>query len=204
MLEPTFTALGEGAVMVRTPLARELLADLHEHPVPGISEVVPALNVVTVLFRPEVLDGAALEKNLQGRLSQLRPQPAEGGRHLTIPVQFNGPDLSWCAETAGQSVEAFIDGLCGVDLTVAFLGYTPGFAFLTGLPERLRMPRLSAPRERVAPGSVALGGPWAGVYPRETPGGWRIVGSTAIKLFDLSRPQPVWWQAGDTVRFSRD
>ena len=63
------------------------------------------------------------------------------------------------------------------------------------------MPRLASPRERVPAGSVALGGPWAGVYPRETPGGWRLIGHTDVALFDLARPDPVWWRAGDRVRF---
>lgn len=203
MRRHTFTRLGEAALMVQSPLARELLVSLHESPLAGVTEVVPALNVVTVLFQPEVLEAATLQEQLNARLHGLTPQPPEAGRHLVLPVTFDGPDLAWCAEFTGQSVEAFLDEVCSVPLTVAFLGYTPGFAFLTGLPQRLQMPRLSAPRERVPAGSVALGGPWAGAYPLATPGGWRLVGRTAIQLFDLSRADPVWWQPGDVVRFQR-
>lgn len=200
---PYFTPLGDAALSVQTPLARELLADLSERPLSGVLEAVPALNVLTVLYDPLALSEASLQEALEERLSWLLPAPPSGAREIVIPVQFGGPDLAWCAERTGQSEAEFIGELCQTPLEVAFLGFTVGFAFLTGLPPHLQMPRLSAPRERVPAGSVALGGPWAGVYPRPTPGGWRIVGHTDAALFDLSRPEPVLWQAGDRVRFAR-
>lgn len=201
-----FTPVGDAALMVSTPLARELLLSCQDAPLPGVTEVVPALNLVTMLFDPLVTTAGELGQVIRTRLPGLSALPAgEGeGRSLLLPVQFGGPDLEWCAGFTGQTVTAFIEEVCALPFTVAFLGYTPGFAFLTGLPAHLQMPRLSAPRERVPAGSVALGGPWAGVYPTETPGGWRIIGSTTVKLFDLNRPEPVWWQPGDTIRFTRD
>ncbi|RJF71358.1 allophanate hydrolase subunit 1 [Deinococcus cavernae] len=199
-----FAPLGDSALTVSTPLARELLLSCQAAPLSGVLEAVPALNVVTLLFSPLETTATELRDAVQARLSTLSPLPVGEGRALHLPVRFGGPDLAWCADFTGQTVDRFVDELCSLPLTVAFLGYTPGFAFLTGLPAHLQMPRLSAPRERVPAGSVALGGPWAGVYPTETPGGWRIVGSADVKLFDLTRADPVWWHPGDSVRFSRE
>lgn len=206
-VEVSFTRLGDAALAVGTPGARALLESLRHSPLPGVEEVVPALHLLTLLFDPLRLDAAELEAALQARLASLDltgPAQADTVRTLVVPVRFGGevgPDLAWCAAHAGLSEAAFVEALCGAPLEVAFLGFTPGFAFLTGLPPELRMPRLDAPRERVPAGSVALGGPWAGVYPSATPGGWRIVGRTDLRLFDLSRPEPVPWRAGDRVRF---
>ncbi|GAA0507132.1 allophanate hydrolase subunit 1 [Deinococcus depolymerans] len=204
-VEASFTWLGDSALVVGTPHARALLDELRARPLPGVQEVVPALHLLTLLFDPLQSDGATLEAGVRARLLALRqPDPADGAaRTLVVPVRFGGPggpDLGWCAARAGLDAAAFVQALCRTPLEVAFLGFTPGFAFLTGLPPELRMPRLDAPRERVPAGSVALGGPWAGVYPRGTPGGWRIVGVTDLNLFDLSRPEPVPWRAGDRVR----
>ena len=195
------TPLGDAALEVRSARVRELLADLSARPLPGVWEAVPALDVLTVLYDPLAVEAEDLAIRLTARLADLCPQQAEEGQTHVLPVTFAGTDLAWCAAHAGLSVPDFVQALCSVTLTVAFLGFTPGFAFLTGLPEGLQMPRLTTPRERVPAGSVALGGPWAGVYPRETPGGWRLVGRTEVALFDLQRPAPVLWQAGDRVRF---
>lgn len=208
-VEVSFTRLGDAALAVGTPGARALLESLRHSPLPGVEEVVPALHLLTLLFDPLRLDAAELEAALRARLETLdtgagTASAAGERRTLVVPVRFGaevGPDLAWCAAHAGLSEAAFVEALCGAPLEVAFLGFTPGFAFLTGLPPELRMPRLDGPRERVPAGSVALGGPWAGVYPSATPGGWRIVGRTDLRLFDLSRPEPVPWRAGDRVRF---
>lgn len=195
------TPLGDAALVVRSALAAGLRADLAARPLPGVRETVPALNVLTVLYDPLRTGPDALTAALRGRLAGLGLAEAPPGRLHLLPVTFGGPDLGWCAGQAGLDGPGFIRALEGVTLTVAFLGFTPGFAFLTGLPPHLQMPRLPTPRERVPAGSVALGGPWAGVYPRQTPGGWRIVGRTGVPLFDLGRPQPVLWEPGDRVRF---
>lgn len=198
---PSIQRLGDAALVVRSPLAQELLTDLGARPLPGVRETVPALNVLTVLYDPLTVEAEVLTTALRDRLARLTPGEEAKTRTHVLPVTFGGPDLAWCAAHAGLGVADFVQAVCEVPLTVAFLGFTPGFAFLTGLPEGLRMPRLDAPRERVPAGSVALGGPWAGVYPQETPGGWRLVGRTDAVLFDLHRPEPVLWRAGDRVRF---
>lgn len=195
------TPLGDAALVVRSALAPGLRANLAARPLPGVRETVPALDVLTVLYDPLGTGPEALAAALHERLAGLQLAEAAPGRLHLLPVQFGGPDLGWCAGRLGLDEPGFIRAVQEVTLTVAFLGFTPGFAFLTGLPPHLQMPRLPTPRERVPAGSVALGGPWAGVYPRETPGGWRIVGRTGVPLFDLGRPEPVLWGPGDRVRF---
>ncbi|PTA68418.1 5-oxoprolinase subunit B family protein [Deinococcus arcticus] len=198
---PTFTPLGDAALVVYTPQARALVSRLTQQPPPGLLDAVPALGQVTLLFDPLRTDAGPLAQAVRRLLATGSAEPAHPGRRLTIAVTFGGPDLPWCAAHAGLSEAAFIQALCAAPLEVAFVGFTPGFAFLTGLPPGLQMPRLAAPREQVPAGSVALGGPWAGVYPRATPGGWRLVGHTAFQPFDLARAEPVPWRAGDRVRF---
>ena len=199
---PRFEVLGDAALVVYSRRAQALRASLLSSPLPGVRETVPALNVLTVLFDPLYMEPSDLEAALRTRLALLNEEGGRAGRDVIIPVVFDGEDLAWCAAHVGLSIPAFVDALCGLPLEVAFLGFTPGFAFLTGLPPAFQMPRLTTPRERVPAGSVALGGPWAGVYPRETPGGWRLVGHTDAPLFDLSRPEPLLWQPGDHVRFA--
>lgn len=198
---PRFELLGDAALVVHSRRAQALRASLLASPLPGVRETVPALNVLTVLFDSLLVQPDEVETALHSRLRHLDDEDSGVGRDLIIPVTFDGEDLTWCAAHVGLSVPAFVEALCGLSLEVAFLGFTPGFAFLTGLPPRFQMPRLTTPRERVPAGSVALGGPWAGVYPRETPGGWRLIGHTDAPLFDIRRPEPLLWQPGDRVRF---
>ncbi|MBZ9752398.1 allophanate hydrolase subunit 1 [Deinococcus sp. HMF7604] len=197
----TFLPLGDAALVVLTGRARGLHRHLTRQGLPGLLDSVPALGQLTLLFDPLCTEADTLAGAVRAALATLPPETETQGQTLTVPVTFGGPDLAWCAAHAGLSEAAFVAAVCAAPLEVAFLGFTPGFAFLTGLPTALQMPRLDTPRAGVPAGSVALGGPWAGVYPRATPGGWRVVGHTALNLFDPARPQPVLWQPGDRVRF---
>lgn len=124
--------------------------------------------------------------------------PSAPCRVVEVPVRYggdDGPDLPALAAHAGLSVDEVVRRHSGARYSVAFLGFSPGFAYLHGLPSELHMPRLASPRPRVPAGSVAIGGEQAGIYPSDTPGGWRILGRTA-------RPLPEdWVQPGDEVRF---
>ena len=197
----TVQALGESAYLVQTNRARALAAELVAQPFPGFEEAVPALGSLTVLFDPLTAKNVASE--LRSRLAGLGLDEAvpQTRRTHILPITLGGPDLSWVLERTELDLNAFTAQLLALELDVAFLGFTPGFAFLTGLPAHLQMPRLETPRERVPPGSLGLGGPWAGVYPLGTPGGWRLIGRTEARLFDTSRPDPFLLRAGDTVRF---
>jgi KipI family sensor histidine kinase inhibitor len=172
---------------------------LEAAPLPGQCEVVPAARtVLVVLDRPPTdLDTAALR-----RLPVTDAGPAEAAPLVTVPVVFDGPDLADVARFSGGSVPDVVAALSGVDFTVAFSGFAPGFGYLTGLPEELHVPRRGTPRTRVPAGSVALAGPYAGIYPRSSPGGWQLVGRTDAVLFDVDRDPPALLVPGARVRFT--
>jgi KipI family sensor histidine kinase inhibitor len=125
----------------------------------------------------------------------------EAGRPFEIPVVYDGVDLDEVARIARLSPEEVVVRHAAAEYTVAFLGFAPGFAYLLGGDERLQVPRLAHPRERVAAGSVAIAGPYSGVYPGESPGGWRLLGHTPLVLFDPDRRPPALLACGDRVRF---
>jgi KipI family sensor histidine kinase inhibitor len=136
------------------------------------------------------------------RLRRLAPAGATvepDGATVELPVVFDGPDLEVVAGLTGAPVAALVETLTTTELTVAFGGFAPGFGYLTGLP--FDVPRRSTPRTRVPAGSVGLAGPFAGVYPRASPGGWQLVGRTGAVLFDVDRRPPAVLTPGTRVRF---
>ncbi len=128
--------------------------------------------------------------------------PSDGRPVLDIPVEFDGPDLQAVASTIGVEPGDVVSLLTGVQLEVAFLGFSPGFPYLVGLPPELAaVPRRTAPRSSVPAGSVAVAGGFASVYPQSTPGGWMVLGSTATRLFDPDHPPFARLRPGDAVHF---
>ncbi|MGC4865752.1 5-oxoprolinase subunit B family protein [Micromonospora sp. DT53] len=119
---------------------------------------------------------------------------------VVVPVSFDGPDLPAVAEHWGVDVSAVRQRLTTTRFRVAFCGFAPGFPYLTGLPAELALPRLATPRPRVPAGSVALAGPYAGIYPGASPGGWQLVGRTDLVLFDVEADPPARLGPGTTVR----
>ncbi len=133
-------------------------------------------------------------------LPTLTPRPRTGGgRLVTVPVWWDGEDL---AELAEHWHEDPVRVMTRYEFTVAFCGFAPGFGYLTGLPERYHVPRLNTPRTKVPAGSVAVAGPYAGVYPRSSPGGWRLMGHTDLVLFDPASDDPALLAPGTRVRFA--
>ncbi|GLW92382.1 5-oxoprolinase subunit B family protein [Actinokineospora globicatena] len=169
---------------------------------PGLVELVPAARTVLVSFEP----GSPGLRQVQAVLEQadLSAAPVVDSAEVTLPVVYEGADLELVAETAGLSVAETIVLHSGADYTVAFCGFAPGFAYLTGLPEPLCQPRLDNPRTRVPAGSVGVAGEFTGIYPRSSPGGWRLVArlaDDAAALFDPTREPAALLSPGDRVRF---
>jgi KipI family sensor histidine kinase inhibitor len=198
---PTVLPCGDRALLVEVPDGGDvgaLAATLERSPLPGQEELVPAAR--TVLVR---LDRAPTDADV-ATLRRLRPA-ASGDRRPTrevvLDVVFDGPDLAEVARLTGRDVPAVVDVLTGTELVVAFGGFAPGFAYLTGLPDDLHVPRRATPRTRVPAGAVGLAGPYAGVYPRASPGGWQLVGRTGAVLFDVDRDPPALLSPGTSVRF---
>jgi allophanate hydrolase subunit 1 len=120
---------------------------------------------------------------------------------VTLPVRYDGDDLAIVATDAGCQVDEAIRRHCEATYTVAFCGFAPGFAYLRGLDVSLWQPRLASPRSRVPAGSVGIAGEFTGVYPRASPGGWRLLGRTDQMLWDLDRTPPALLLPGTRVRF---
>lgn len=164
-----------------------------------IVDIVPA--AVTVLVTCEPDDHAEVGRALAG----LDPSPGVGDREagvrLGLRVAFDGADLASAEDWAGLAPDELVARVTGTRWTVAFVGFAPGFAYMVG--GGLRVPRLAAPRPRVPPGSLALAGPYAGIYPSASPGGWRLVGRLvgAPALFDPGRPGPALLPPGAVVGF---
>jgi inhibitor of KinA len=139
-------------------------------------------------------------------LIDLEPAAATAAtRSITIPVCYDpefGLDIEAVAAHHHYSVEEVIRLHTSATYLVYFLGFSPGFAYLGGLPQSLRTPRLATPRSQVAAGSVGIAGDQAGVYPIDSPGGWRLIGRTPVRMFDASANPPARLQPGDQVRFS--
>jgi KipI family sensor histidine kinase inhibitor len=121
-----------------------------------------------------------------------------------VPVRYggpDGPDLEEVARRTGHTPAEVVHIHSGAEYTVHMIGFTPGFPYLAGLPEALAVPRLESPRTTVPAGSVAIGGRQTGIYPLESPGGWRIIGRTTLQLFTPETDPPTLLQLGDRVRF---
>jgi KipI family sensor histidine kinase inhibitor len=162
---------------------------------PELVDVVVGHATVLVTWAGHSVELAAIA----ARVLAEEPEPA--GRLVEIPVTYDGPDLDVVAELTGLSREEVVARHTGAEHVAAFLGFQPGFAYLTGGDERLHVPRREVPRTVVPGGTVAIAGPYSGVYPRDSPGGWRLLGSTTAVLFDPSREAPALITPGDRVRF---
>lgn len=178
--------------------ARRAAAGLVAARLPGLVDVVPAARTVLVLGSPE-LEAARLEAFETGSFPAA---PASRARTHEIRMTADGEDLDEVASRSGLSPGAFLEAFVGLRFTVGFLGFAPGFAYLYGLPKEFHLPRRGTPRTSVPAGSVALAGPYVGIYPAPTPGGWNLVGRTTRRLFDLRADPPFLFAPGDRVRFS--
>lgn len=183
--------------------ARLLCAELGRLGLPEVEDVVPAARSVLVLLRACAEPSPAL-------LAALERAPAErGAGDLETPLHEiavvyggeGGPDLVDVARMHGVGEHEVVTMHSSATYTVGFLGFSPGFAYLIGLPAELVTPRLATPRTRVPAGSVAIGAEFTAVYPRATPGGWRILGRAEQTLFDPAADPPARLRPGDRVRF---
>lgn len=171
---------------------------------PHVLEVVPGMNNLTIVFDPLEADVQALAVELAvawERASSTRL----AAREVEIPVRYggeNGPDLAAVAEHAGLTADEVVRRHANAEYIVFFLGFQPGFAYLGGLDESLHTRRRDVPRLEVPAGSVGIGGAQTGIYPAASPGGWQLIGRTALALFDPTRSPPTLLQPGDRVRFT--
>ncbi|MBL9214953.1 MAG: 5-oxoprolinase subunit PxpB [Opitutaceae bacterium] len=186
---------------------------LAAEPLPGVGELVPAYTTVTLFYDPVRLvqagaPEAAMVEWLGARVRERLKSPPKvdkvKGRVVDVPVCYGGafgPDLARVAAQAGLTPEEVVRRHARAAYLVHLVGFAPGFPYLGGLPRELATPRHAKPRMAVPPGSVAIGGSQAGIYPLATPGGWNLIGRTPLRLFRPQEDPPVLLRAGDQVRF---
>jgi inhibitor of KinA len=162
---------------------------------------VPAYASVVVRFDPLHFAPADAEREVVRLLKTLDHVAPGGGREVEIPTQYDGPDLLDTAERSKVSVDQLIALHSGRQYRAFFVGFLPGFAYCGLLDPRIVAPRLQRPRERVPAGSVAVADGQTSVYPFDSPGGWRLIGRTDVRIFDSAKEPPVLIRPGDRVRF---
>jgi KipI family sensor histidine kinase inhibitor len=173
---------------------------------PGVVDIVPAARTVLVK-----LDGPRHQGVTRQRLRKLRVSPdaargdlrADRRADVVIDVVYDGPDLAEVASSTGLTTAQVITAHTDTLWLVGFSGFAPGFAYLVDGDPRLRVPRRSDPRTSVPAGSVALAGEFSAVYPRQSPGGWQLIGHTDAVLWDIDRPDPALLTQGMWVQFRR-
>ena len=176
-----------------------LLSSLQAEPIEGVCDIIPGARTLLIRHLPWVLSHRALADELMKR-PLARVQSATT-RVLEIPVQYQGEDLAEVADWLGTTPADVIRRHTEAEWTVAFTGFAPGFAYLSGGEACLNVPRRASPRTRIPAGAVALAGGFSGIYPKASPGGWQIIGQTPWAMWDLDRNPPALLQPGQRVRF---
>jgi KipI family sensor histidine kinase inhibitor len=176
-----------------------LFASLEAEPVEGVVDVVPAARTLMIRFRPDMLTAETLAGAIAHRDLSAKIPPSD--MLVEIPVTYDGEDLQDVADLTGLTVAEVIERHTESEFTVAFCGFAPGFGYLVGGDPTLQVPRRQSPRTKIPAGSVALAGAFSGVYPQASPGGWQIIGTTPLKMWDLTREPPALFQPGYRVRF---
>lgn len=179
-------------------------ARLRKHPLTGVIETVPAYATLLVHYDPLTLSYSQVTDWLQSEMAIIEEAAARTPRRAEVPVRYGGelgPDLTFVAAFHHATPAEIVRLHAGRDYTVFMMGFTPGFPYMGRLDDAIATPRLETPRTRVPAGSVGIAGAQTGIYPIDSPGGWRLIGRTSLPIFDLAGREPFLFAPGDTVRF---
>ena len=183
---------------------RFVAAALEQKCVRGILECVPTFCSLTVYFDPLVISARRVQKTVSRIMAGYREDAGEARRIFVIPVCYEGeyaPDMEDVCKLTGLTREEVISIHAGTDYLIYMLGFLPGFPYLGGMDKRIEAPRLDSPRTAIPVGAVGIGGKQTGIYPLASPGGWRLIGRTPVKVYDPEREAPIVYRAGDYIRF---
>lgn len=183
---------------------RFLACEIESEKLKGIRECVPTFCSLTVYFDPLVTTRKKTEKNILKIINSYKEGSKETRRVFLIPVCYDGeyaPDMDDVCELTGLSKEEVIRIHSGTDYLIYMLGFLPGFPYLGGMDKRIEAARLDSPRTSIPVGAVGIGGKQTGIYPLASPGGWRLIGRTPVKVYDSERENPILYKAGDYIRF---
>lgn len=211
--EPQFFPAGDLALVVELGNAispeinrkvRSLTDALEEGSIPGVFDFLPTYRSVLVYYDPLMVTSVEVRDSILQLLESAETADTETRHIVHIPTLYGGdmgPDIAFVAERNGIDEQEVVRIHSGADYLVYMMGFSPGFAYLGGLDERLATPRLQSPRTEIPAGAVGIAETQTGVYPMASPGGWQLIGRTPLKLFDPGRERPVLLSAGDYVRF---
>jgi KipI family sensor histidine kinase inhibitor len=211
--EPRFLSGGDKAIFVEFGDAidpqlnrrvRHLVLALHKARIPGVIETVPTYRSLLVYYEPLQISAQKLREALHSLAQPLAESELPKPRLIEIPTVYGGeygPDLEFVAAHNSLSVPEAIQIHTGTPYLIYMIGFMPGFPYLGGMSSRIAMPRLETPRTKIPAGSVGIAGSQTGIYPAESPGGWRLIGRTPLKLFDPNREPPALFQAGNYLTF---
>jgi inhibitor of KinA len=212
MDDPRFLAAGDRALVVEfgdridrslSDAVLRLDASLRAKPPPGIIETVPTFRSLMIHYDPLLTSRAEIESAIRARIGH-GERRARAARLWRVPVCYEGafaPDLPEISARLGLSPAEIVGLHSAARYHIYMLGFMPGFAYLGDLPERLALPRRADPRLCVPAGSVSIALTLTAIYPYQSPGGWHLIGTTPIRLFDAARPQPALFAPGDAVLF---
>lgn len=213
-MQPTILPIGDSAL--RIAFYQEISEAVHRNvlglkhlleqaEIPGLERILPGYNTLLVQFNGLEITASSLCTDIRKLLDTVTDIPEHAGRRVTIPVCYTpafGPDLESTADHAQITVDQLIQRHTAGSYPVYMLGFAPGFPYLGGMDTSISAPRLLEPRLKIPGGSVGIAGEQTGVYPLDSPGGWRIIGRTPLRLFDPEREEPFLLQAGDKIWFT--
>ena len=211
--KPTIAPLGDSALLVQlgdeidpaiNQRVHALAALIRDAAPEGVIETVPAYATLLIHYDPLLLSYEEMSRWLNEKLDELHAAGRRTFRYIEVPVQYGGEfglDLQSVADFHHITVEEVVQFHSERTYTVYMMGFTPGFPYMGKLDNAIVTPRLDVPRTRVAAGTVAIAGWQTGIYPIDSPGGWRLIGHTSLRLFDLQSDSPFLFSPGDRVKF---
>jgi inhibitor of KinA len=196
---------GQGVDLEVNDKVRRMAELIRSNRLPGIQAVVPSYCTLSVVYDPLLISPAQLQDQLHGLEKELARIQIAPPRTVEIPVCYGGdlgPDIAFVARHNSLTVDEVVQIHSTTVYHIYAVGFAPGFCYLGGLDAQLRTPRLETPRTLVPAGSVGIAENQTGVYPLDSPGGWRLIGRTPLRLFAPERMNPFLYQAGDKIRFT--
>ena len=211
--KPKIVPLGDSSLLVQLGEEIDLAVNQRVHALAdlvkiswldGIIETVPSYSTLLVYYDPLILSFTQLKNDLHIRISQMENVGSNKPRQIEVPVLYGGEhghDLEFVASHCNLRVDDVIRIHAERTYTVFMMGFTPGFPYMGKLDDAIVTPRMETPRTRVAAGPVAIAGSQTGIYPIDSPGGWRLIGRTSLRPFNPESESPFLFSPGDQVRF---
>ena len=211
--KPLFLPAGDQAVVVElgddispetNRRVRDLTVAVDAAALAGVYDLMPTYRSLLIYYDPLAISYSGLLEKLENIEKNLNEASLDSPQVVRIPTLYggeHGPDLEFVARNAGISTDEVVDIHTGADYLIYMMGFSPGFPYLGGLSEKLHTPRLQTPRTEIPAGSVGIAESQTGVYPVASPGGWRLIGRTPVKMFDQDKEPPSLLAAGDYIRF---